>query len=247
MIEKKLAIVIPTKNEQNFLPHLLESIQKQTYKDFIIIIADAQSSDKTKKIAIENDCILVDGGLPYAGRNNGAEKAIELGVDLIIFIDADIILPNDYFLEKTIDEFYSRNLDIAGTLQIPYNIDDDGFRISKSINYRLLYGIANVVMSALENSSRPMFQVCMFVKPHVHQKIGGFKNLEYGEDSKYSLDAKTLGFTFGIVRSGGKVFISPRRYKDKGFIKSGAPYFFISYVFGRHYVQGESKKKYFDE
>ena len=45
-----LSIIIPTYNEEEYLPILLESIKKQNFKDYEIIIADANSIDKTREI-----------------------------------------------------------------------------------------------------------------------------------------------------------------------------------------------------
>jgi glycosyltransferase involved in cell wall biosynthesis len=243
---KRLAIIIPTKNEEKYLPYLLDSLEEQTYKNYFLIIADAHSTDKTTEIAKQRGAIVVEGGMPFTGRNNGAEKAFDLGADLLVFIDADIILPNKYFLENSIDEFYDRNLDIAGTLQIPYEFKDGQVIVSKKPKFHIIYGTSNIVMSALEKTKRPMFQVCMFVKPEVHKYIGGFKALEYGEDSKYSIEAREAKFNFGILRKGGKVLISPRRYEAKGFIKSGVPYFLAGFILGKNFVYGKTKKKYFD-
>ncbi len=243
---RKLAIIVPAKNEEKYLPDLLESIENQTYKNYVIIVADANSTDKTREVAREHNAIIVQGGMPFTGRNNGAAKAMELNADLLVFIDADIILPDKYFLEKAVDEFYSRNLDLAGTLQVPYKKVDGKINISKNIKFRIIYGTANLVMKALENSKRPMFQVCMFVRPEVHKKLGGFKDLEYGEDSDYSIRARNAGFKFGILKSVGKVLISPRRYEQKGFFKSGVPYFLTAFIFGKKFVYGKTRIKYFD-
>lgn len=241
-----IAIVIPTKNEEKYLPYLIDSIQNQSYKDFVIIIADAKSTDKTRELAEQKGCIVIDGGLPYAGRNLGAQKAVEIGADLIIFMDSDIILPNKYFLEKSIDEFYRRNLDIAGTLQVPYESSNNKIKKSKNLNYLMIYEVANIAMVSLEKSKKPMFQVCMFVKPEVHKAIGGFRSLEFAEDSQYSTDAKTMGYNFGILKTPDKVYISPRRYKTKGFFKSGVPYFLVNYIFGKNFELNKAKRKYFD-
>ena len=45
-----ISIVIPTLNEEKYLPKLLVSIKKQHYKDYEIIVADAGSKDNTRKI-----------------------------------------------------------------------------------------------------------------------------------------------------------------------------------------------------
>ncbi len=48
-----ISIVIPTLNEEAFLPTLLDSIKKQSFTDYEIIVADAGSKDKTIDIAQE--------------------------------------------------------------------------------------------------------------------------------------------------------------------------------------------------
>ena len=70
-----LSIIIPTYNEEEYLPVLLESIKKQNFNDYEVIVADANSTDRTREIAKEYGCLIVDGGLPAVGRNNGAKVA----------------------------------------------------------------------------------------------------------------------------------------------------------------------------
>ena len=88
-----LSIIIPTYNEEEYLPVLLESIKKQSFTDYEIIIADANSTDKTREIAKEYGCIVIDGGLPAVGRNNGARIAQG---EYLLFLDSDLELTDDY-------------------------------------------------------------------------------------------------------------------------------------------------------
>ena len=67
------SIIIPTYNEEEYLPVLLDSIKEQDFDDYEIIVADANSTDKTVEIAKDYGCIVVEGGLPAVGRNNGAK------------------------------------------------------------------------------------------------------------------------------------------------------------------------------
>ena len=60
----KISIIIPTYNEEEYLPKLLESIKSQDFTDYEVIVADAQSNDNTREIAKEYGCVVVEGGLP---------------------------------------------------------------------------------------------------------------------------------------------------------------------------------------
>ena len=93
-----LSIIIPTLNEEKYLPKLLESIKKQSFKDYEIIVADANSKDKTRKIARDYGCKITSGGiLPAVARNNGAKKAAG---EILLFIDADCIIENNFLQNR---------------------------------------------------------------------------------------------------------------------------------------------------
>src|SRR3989339_1980792 len=105
-----LSIIIPAYNEERYLPKLLNCIKKQTYRDYEVIVADANSKDKTRQIAKKYGCRVVKGGMPAAGRNNGA-KAAKGGI--LLFLDADVQFDKD-FLKKALNEINKRELDVAG-------------------------------------------------------------------------------------------------------------------------------------
>ena len=96
-----LSIIIPTLNEEDYLPLLLESIKKQNFAEGEVIVADARSQDKTVEIAKSYGCKVVPGGLPPKARNEGAKKARG---ELFLFLDADVVLPENS-LEKFLKEF----------------------------------------------------------------------------------------------------------------------------------------------
>ena len=43
------SIIIPTYNEEEYLPILLDSIKEQDFSDYEVIVADANSTDKTRE------------------------------------------------------------------------------------------------------------------------------------------------------------------------------------------------------
>ena len=116
MFNPKLSIIIPTLNEEDYLPLLLESIKKQDFKNYEIIVADANSKDKTKKIAKNYGCRIAVGGSVARGRNQGAK--ISKG-DLFLFIDADMFFPSSGFLTELIRKFEKRKLKIATFASCP--------------------------------------------------------------------------------------------------------------------------------
>ncbi len=137
-----LSIIIPTYNEEEYLPLLLKSIKQQDFRDYEIIVADANSKDNTVKIAEEYGCIVVEGGMPAVGRNNGAKVAKG---EYLLFLDSDLKLTEDY-LAKVIYEFKMERLGIAITQMKP---------LSKKTEDKILHDLANLFMISVEK-----------IKPH---------------------------------------------------------------------------------
>ncbi|MFA5953195.1 MAG: glycosyltransferase [Candidatus Pacearchaeota archaeon] len=205
-----LSIIIPTKNEGKYLGLLLKSIKNQSFKNFEIIVADANSKDNTKEIAKKYGCKIVKGGMPWTGRNNGAKIAEG---DFFVFIDADVVLPEKNFVENCLKEISERNLDVAGVLLKP--------RIDKKKHllffYKLIYSFLNFLMKISQNSKSPLMQNCMFSKKNIYTKINGFdETLVYAEDSDYARRAvNKIHAKFGIINK--KIYVSTRRLEEKGF------------------------------
>ena len=198
-----LSIIIPTYNEEEYLPILLESIKQQKFDDYEIIIADANSTDRTREIAEEYGCIITEGGLPAVGRNNGAKIAKG---EYLLFLDSDLKLTDDY-LRDTIYEFRMERLGIAITQMKP---------LSEKSEAQLFHYLANQFMIGVEKI-KPHGAGCygIIVKRELHEKYGGFnEELTFGEDSEY---IRRLGSSeqFKVLRK-PKIGVSTRRLEEEG-------------------------------
>ena len=58
-----ISVIIPTLNEEEYLPVVLRSVKRQGIKDLEIIVADAASKDRTVEIAKSFGCKVVKGGI----------------------------------------------------------------------------------------------------------------------------------------------------------------------------------------
>ena len=101
-----VSIITPTYNSAKYIAETIQSVQKQSYKNWEMIIVDDYSSDKTVEI-IQN---LMDEDLRIhliqLNKNSGAAKARNAAIEKIsgqymAFLDADDIwFPN--FIENSI-------------------------------------------------------------------------------------------------------------------------------------------------
>ena len=199
----KLSIIIPTYNEEEYLPKLLESIKMQDFTDYEVIVADANSKDNTRKIATDYGAKVVDGGLPGVGRNAGARVAKG---DLLLFLDSDLELTPNY-INNVIEEFEEKNLGIAITQMTP---------LSEKKKDKILHDLANWFMISVENI-KPHGAGCygMISKRSLHEKCNGFdENLDFGEDTDYIERLAELE-EFKVLRN-AKVGVSTRRLEEEG-------------------------------
>lgn len=198
-----LSIVIPTYNEEAYLPQLLRSIQAQTYKEYEVVVADAHSKDRTREIAIELGARVVDGGMPSAGRNKGAAAA---NGDLVLFLDADVVLPDVKFLEETIAEFDKRGLGAATCAVDP---------MSERVIDKVMHSTFNYFMWVTQAFVPHAPGFCIFAKKIVHDAISGFdEEIKLAEDHDYVGRAAKVE-KFGLLNS-HKIPVSVRRFDRDG-------------------------------
>lgn len=199
----KLSIIIPTYNEEEFLPHLLESIKKQDFTDYEVIIADANSTDRTREISENYGAKIVDGGLPAVGRNKGAEVAQG---KLLLFLDADAILTPNY-LQDALYEFIEGGMGISITQIIP--LSDKTFDI-------ISHDFANFFMKYVEDL-KPHGAGCygILTWKKLHEIVGGFdEQLDFGEDTDY-IEKIAYISSFKVLRE-PRLYISTRRTQEEG-------------------------------
>ena len=206
-----ISIIVPTLNEEKYLPLLLESIKKQDFNNYEIVIADAGSKDKTLEVAEKYNCRVIKGGLPAKGRNEGARAAKG---DLLFFIDADSILPDSFFT-RALEEFGSRNLDFASFGLMPIQ----GTKVQKMV-FDMFY---NWYIFALEKAL-PHAAMGILAKKDLFLKLNGYdETIRLAEDHDLGRRAKKIA-SYGIIKS-IKVHFSDRRFKKDGRVRTMVKYF----------------------
>jgi glycosyltransferase involved in cell wall biosynthesis len=107
-----VSVVILTKNEERNIGTCLRHLFSQNYRNFEVIVIDANSVDNTVKIAELYGCRVIeeqDGrGFGYA-RNLGIKASKG---DLILFLDADVFLLSRDCLERAIYRFREHKADV---------------------------------------------------------------------------------------------------------------------------------------
>lgn len=114
MNQDKISVIMPAYNVESYIAESIESVLKQTYSNFELIIVNDGSVDKTREIVLsyasrDARVILCDeenGGVAVA-RNTGLEKAVGA---YISFLDADDLWEPE-FLSKVYQKMIAGSKD----------------------------------------------------------------------------------------------------------------------------------------
>jgi len=191
-----VSFIIPTRNEEDWLPCSLQCITNQTYQPIETIVADYQSTDQTKEIAMEYGAKVISVEKPGVG------IARDLGVlnssgEILIFTDADCIFESR-FVEKVVEAL--RDADIV-TYQYAFYDGNPLFQAIWTIHTK------TKSPDVVEGFSIATWR-------HVYDQVGPFK-LETGEHWYWRTKAKMMGFRFKKLDGIGFA-TSCRRYYGEG-------------------------------
>jgi glycosyltransferase involved in cell wall biosynthesis len=225
-LSDKITIVVPCKNEENYIHHLLESLRSQNIGDTRIIIADC-STDNTRQVIKDNSTGLnveiIDGGPVSIAKNNGAKLVT---TPYILFIDADVRFFKNTVISDAVDVIESKNLDLIGLKIKCYDKDPRakiGFVIFNTINHALKY-FSPFAVGAF-----------MLTRKDKFEEYGGFpENFSTSED--YFLSRKYSPKKFRIVRH--HFGQDSRRFKKMGYMGM-AKYLVKNFI-------NRNNKKYWD-
>ena len=207
------SIIIPTLNEEKNLPFLLDSITKQTYKNFKVIVVDSFSVDKTKFIVESFNKKLPN--LKFVQKNfKNVSQARNFGASLsknefLIFFDADVKIEK-IFLEKINKKINQYNLDALTV----WNRAENGWK------NKLIFSLLNLSMSLFQKIKPAANGPCIIVKKSIFNKINGFdEEIIFGEDFDLIQRLAKIKAKFAVF-SKPILYVSTRRFEKEGIIKS---------------------------
>lgn len=171
-----ISIVIPTFNEEKYLPLCLYSLLNQSVKALEIIVADGGSTDQTVPSAKNKGAkvLVIPNSTVTIARNRGAMDAKG---KIIVCADADTIYPTNY-LEEIMKDFQrdSRIVCVGGIGEFekkPWWM---------YLAWELTYHYCRLINKAFGITVYiPAY--CMSYKKDAFEKIGGYREyLDFGGD-----------------------------------------------------------------
>jgi glycosyltransferase involved in cell wall biosynthesis len=208
-LSDKITIVVPCKNEENYIHHLLESLRAQDIDDTKIIIADC-STDNTRQVIKDNSGSLnveiIEGGPVSIAKNNGAAMVT---TPYILFIDADVRFFKNSVIQDAVSLIESKNLDLIGLKIKCYDRDTRakiGFIIFNTINQAMKY-VSPFAVGAFMLTRRDRFE-----------EFGGFPE-KFSTSEDYFLSRMYSPRKFRILRH--HFGQDSRRFKKMGYLGMG--------------------------
>jgi len=226
ILSEKITIVVPCKNEENYIAHLLMHLRNQLIGSTKIIIADC-STDNTREVIQATkgrlNVEIIDGGPVSIAKNRGAKLVT---TPYILFIDADVRFFKETVIRDSVNEMESKNLDLIGLNIKCYDHDKRtsiGFAVFNGIN-RILKHFSPFAVGAFMLTRRDRFE-----------EFGGFpEKMSTSED--YFLSRKYSPKKFRIIKH--HFGQDSRRFKKMG-------YFGMATYLVKNFVN-RNNKKYWD-
>ncbi len=212
-----VSVVVPALNEERHVGHLLGDIERQTRRPQEVIVVDAGSHDGTVAVAEGFAGVRVlHGERPVArGRNLGGRSA---SGDVVIFLDADTRLP-EAFLERFVEVFLRRGLDVACPLYVPHDSTPAVERFHSVFNF-----VTRTFQGILPSGAG----ICVAVRGDLFRQDRGFDPRLKFDDIEL-IRRLSRGRRFGIVEE--KIFVSDRRYREHGVARAILEYSLMALLF----------------
>jgi len=230
----RIALVIPTLNEETHIGLLLETLAHQTYRNFEVVVVDSNSIDRTCEV-VEKYRDRLPSLKIVQTPEKGLSRARNIGVreskaEDILFMDADGKVAVD-FLEDLVLVMRTMELKAAATLVKP-----DSTKLFDRFFYGILMGwglrIFQYFFPVVTGSS-------LIVQREIFEQAGGFDTTIHFEDSAFARKVARIG-RFRILPH-PVVTTSVRRLDRDGRFKTLLKLFFFG-ILGR-LLTGEMKLK----
>lgn len=200
------SFIIPTYNEEKYIVQCLKSLRAQVMSGdtYEIIVSDACSNDKTCILAREyaNKIIQTNERGISIGRNRGAFAAKG---DILIFIDADAIVRND-FLKQCEITFKDEDIVCMTGIAIP----KDG-----SLIQRIVYKGTYLLVKFFKIFNLALFPgICVAYRKSTFLKAGGFRE-DFGVVEDLDLSKRISKYGRCVINKDAVAYVSTRRLEKK--------------------------------
>ena len=184
----KYSFIIPVYNRPDEVDELLDSLTRQTFRDFEVVVVEDGSVVPCKDIVDKyTDRLSIHY---YNKANSGPGQTRNYGVDrangeYMLILDSDCILP-DRYLEAVESELDKQKADAFGG---PDRAHESFTDVQKAINYAMTSFFTTGGIRGGKKKLDKFYprSFNMGVRKDVYQALGGFSKMRFGEDIDFSI------------------------------------------------------------
>ena len=184
----KYSFIIPVYNRPDEVDELLDSLTRQTIRDFEVVVVEDGSSVPCKEVVDKYaDRLTIHyynkaNSGPGQTRNYGVERA---NGEYMLILDSDCILPEKY-LEMVEADLQSQKADAFGG---PDRAHESFTDVQKAINYAMTSFFTTGGIRGGKKKLDKFYprSFNMGVRKDVYQALGGFSKMRFGEDIDFSI------------------------------------------------------------
>lgn len=196
----RFSIIVPVYNRPFEVRELLESLSKQTYKDFEVIVAEDGSS-KICEHEVNNYRNILEVKYFYK-ENSGRSQTRNFGVqkasgNYFLFFDSDCMLPAEYM--ATVSSYLSTNfIDCFGG---PDTFHSSFSNTQKAINYAMTSFLTTGGIRGKNKMGKNQFYPRSFnmgISRKAFEATGGFRDM-MGEDIDLSIRIINAGYPTVLI------------------------------------------------
>ena len=184
----KYSFIIPVYNRPDEVDELLDSLTRQAFRDFEVVVVEDGSVVPCKDIVDKYADRL---SIHYYNKpNSGPGQTRNYGVDrangeYMLILDSDCILP-DRYLEAVESELEKQKADAFGG---PDRAHESFTDVQKAINYAMT---SFFTTGGIRGGTKKLDKFYprsfnMGVRKDVYQALGGFSKMRFGEDIDFSI------------------------------------------------------------
>jgi glycosyltransferase involved in cell wall biosynthesis len=209
-LSEKITIVVPCRNEEQYIHHLLDALREQSIDDVRIIIADC-STDNTRQVIKDNsqglNIEVIQGGPVSLAKNNGAKLA---STPYILFIDSDVRFFKTTVIHDAVREIETHDLDLIGLNARCYD---------NNILAQIGFSIFNIINNVLKYTTPFAVGAFMLTRRDRFEEFGGFPE-KFATSEDFFLSRKYTPKKFKLLKH--HFGQDSRRFKKMGYFGMAA-------------------------
>ena len=191
----RYSLIIPVYNRPDEVDELLESLTRQHFQDFEVLVVEDGSSVPCESVvdryatSLDIHYLKKANSGPGQTRNFGAERSWG---EYLLILDSDCVLPPNY-LDAIEAELQKEPADAFGG---PDRAHESFTRVQKAINYAMT---SFFTTGGIRGGKKKMDKFYprsfnMGIRREIYQDLGGFSKMRFGEDIDFSIRIFKAGY-----------------------------------------------------